>query len=116
MRMSIIIIILIIMMMMIREAAEARVHSMCFGYLDSGGDDEVILSSHLRHPRHPYHYDEATICRHHCLRRHHHAGKRVIENGNSLFENIQYFDSLTKNKVMRDYGLGDFAKEQGRLQ
>ena len=30
-------------MPMVREAAEARVHSMCFGYLDSGGDDEVIL-------------------------------------------------------------------------
>ena len=27
--------------MMTREAAEARVHKMCFGYLDSGGDDEV---------------------------------------------------------------------------
>ena len=27
----------------LREAAEARVHSMCFGYLDSGGDDEVTL-------------------------------------------------------------------------
>ena len=27
---------------MLREAAEARVHSMCFGYLDSGGDDEVF--------------------------------------------------------------------------
>ena len=33
----------IIIMPMVREAAEARVHSMCFGYLDSGGDDEVIL-------------------------------------------------------------------------
>ena len=27
----------------LRAAAEQRVHSMCFGYLDSGGDDEVTL-------------------------------------------------------------------------
>lgn len=27
----------------LRAAAEKRVHSMCFGYLDSGGDDEVRL-------------------------------------------------------------------------
>ena len=27
----------------LRAAAENRVHSMCFGYLDSGGDDEVRL-------------------------------------------------------------------------
>ena len=27
----------------LRECAEARVHKMCFGYLDSGGDDEVTL-------------------------------------------------------------------------
>lgn len=27
----------------LRAAAENRVHSMCFGYLDSGGDDEVTL-------------------------------------------------------------------------
>jgi len=27
----------------LRAAAEARVHGMCFGYLDSGGDDEVTL-------------------------------------------------------------------------
>jgi len=27
----------------LRACAEARVHSMCFGYLDSGGDDEVTL-------------------------------------------------------------------------
>ena len=33
---------------MLREAAEARVHSMCFGYLDSGGDDEVFPSMRLR--------------------------------------------------------------------
>ena len=27
----------------VRACAEKRVHSMCFGYLDSGGDDEVSL-------------------------------------------------------------------------
>lgn len=27
----------------VRRCAEKRVHSMCFGYLDSGGDDEVSL-------------------------------------------------------------------------
>ena len=27
----------------VRSCAEKRVHSMCFGYLDSGGDDEVSL-------------------------------------------------------------------------
>ena len=27
----------------LRACAEARVHKMCFGYLDSGGDDEVTL-------------------------------------------------------------------------
>ena len=27
----------------LRACAESRVHSMCFGYLDSGGDDEVTL-------------------------------------------------------------------------
>ena len=27
----------------VRACAQQRVHSMCFGYLDSGGDDEVSL-------------------------------------------------------------------------
>ena len=27
----------------LRECAETRLHKMCFGYLDSGGDDEVTL-------------------------------------------------------------------------
>ena len=27
----------------VRSCAEQRTHSMCFGYLDSGGDDEVSL-------------------------------------------------------------------------
>ena len=27
----------------LRACAESRVHKMCFGYLDSGGDDEVTL-------------------------------------------------------------------------
>ena len=45
-----------IMMKMVREAAEARVHSMCFGYLDSGGDDEVVQRLHCDHYRVHYHY------------------------------------------------------------
>ena len=44
--------IFMMMMMMTREAAEARVHSMCFGYLDSGGDDEVFLFHHHRYHQH----------------------------------------------------------------
>lgn len=41
----------------VRECARQRVHSMCFGYLDSGGDDEVSLRrNHDAFTQHEMHF------------------------------------------------------------
>ena len=46
----------------VRSCAEKRVHSMCFGYLDSGGDDEVSLRrNHDAYTQLEMHFQVLTI-------------------------------------------------------